>query len=110
MHCVSANCRHCLDHGKLLPGRRGGPGQVLEPPVHPQRAGLQNQPEILSLVFGKEADTHIWLVLDGNTLHVDRNGNGDLTEPGEKQLNTNPTRFTIDRLAERNGTFTRPCR
>ena len=62
------------------------------------------------MVFGKEADTHIWLVLDGNTLHVDRNGNGDLTEPGEKQLNTNPTRFTIDRLANGTAPFTRPCR
>ncbi len=25
-----------------------------------------------------------WLVRDGDTLYVDRNGNGDLTEPGEK--------------------------
>ncbi len=64
----------------------------------------KTSPKYCLLVFGKEADTHIWLVLDGTTLHVDRNGNGDLTDPGEKQLNTNPTRFTIDRLAERNGT------
>jgi hypothetical protein len=26
----------------------------------------------------------VWLVHDGDTLYVDRNGNGDLTEPGEK--------------------------
>jgi hypothetical protein len=26
----------------------------------------------------------VWLVLDGETLYVDRNANGDLTEPGEK--------------------------
>ncbi len=26
----------------------------------------------------------VWLVLDGDALYVDRNGNGDLTEPGEK--------------------------
>jgi hypothetical protein len=36
------------------------------------------------LVLGPEAKIRIWLVLDGHTLYVDRNGNGDLTEPGEK--------------------------
>src|SRR5439155_8913144 len=36
------------------------------------------------LVFGPEAKTRVWLVLDGDTLYVDRNGNGDLTEEGER--------------------------
>src|SRR5882724_5540093 len=36
------------------------------------------------LVFGPEAADRVWLVHDGDTLYVDRNGNGDLTEPGEK--------------------------
>jgi hypothetical protein len=36
------------------------------------------------LVFGPEARTRVWLVQDGDTLYVDRNGNGDLTEPGKK--------------------------
>jgi hypothetical protein len=36
------------------------------------------------LVFGPQAADRVWLVLDGDTLYVDRNGNGDLTEPGEK--------------------------
>ncbi|MCI0651751.1 MAG: hypothetical protein L0Z55_07695 [Planctomycetes bacterium] len=35
------------------------------------------------LVFGPEAKTRVWLVLDGETLFVDRNGNGDLTDEGE---------------------------
>jgi hypothetical protein len=35
------------------------------------------------LVFGPEAKDRVWLVHDGDTLYVDRNGNGDLTEPGE---------------------------
>jgi hypothetical protein len=35
------------------------------------------------LVFGREAKTRIWLVLDGDVLYVDRNGNGDLREDGE---------------------------
>lgn len=41
-------------------------------------------PKYALLVFGPEARTRIWLVLDGTTLYVDRNGNGDLTEAGEK--------------------------
>jgi hypothetical protein len=36
------------------------------------------------LVFGPEAKDRVWLVLDGSVLYVDRNGNGDLTEAGEK--------------------------
>jgi hypothetical protein len=35
------------------------------------------------LVFGPEAKTRVWLVLDGDRLYVDRNGNGDLTEDGK---------------------------
>jgi hypothetical protein len=36
------------------------------------------------VVFGPEARTRVWLVQDGETLYVDRNVNGDLTEPGQK--------------------------
>jgi hypothetical protein len=44
----------------------------------------QGKPKYGLLVFGPQAKTRIWLVQDGDTLYVDRNGNGDLTEPGEK--------------------------
>jgi hypothetical protein len=43
-------------------------------------------PRYCLLVFGPEAKTCVWLVQDGDTLYVDRNGNGDLTEPGEMVL------------------------
>jgi hypothetical protein len=36
------------------------------------------------IVFGPEAKTRVWLVVDGDVLYLDRNGNGDLTEPGER--------------------------
>ena len=36
------------------------------------------------IVFGPEAKDRVWVVQDGDTLYVDRNGNGDLTEAGEK--------------------------
>ena len=41
-------------------------------------------PEYCLLVFGPEADARVWLVRDGDVLYVDRNGNGDLTEPDER--------------------------
>src|SRR5205823_12604313 len=44
----------------------------------------RGKPRYCLLVFGPEATTRVWLVQDGDTLYVDRNGNGDLTEPVEK--------------------------
>lgn len=41
-------------------------------------------PQYCLLVFGPDAKTRVWLVLDGEVLFVDRNGNGDLTEDGER--------------------------
>lgn len=35
------------------------------------------------LLLGREAKTRLWLASDGTTMYVDRNGNGDLTDPGE---------------------------
>jgi hypothetical protein len=40
-------------------------------------------PRYLLLAFGPDAADRVWLVQDGDTLYVDRNGNGDLTEAGE---------------------------
>src|SRR5262245_48209470 len=44
----------------------------------------KGKPKYCLLVFGPEAQTRVWLVLDGDTLYADRNGNGDLTEEGER--------------------------
>ena len=41
-------------------------------------------PRYALLVFEPEGKDRVWLVRDGATLYVDRNGNGDLTEAGEK--------------------------
>jgi hypothetical protein len=41
-------------------------------------------PKHCLLVYTSQATTRIWLVLDGDALYVDRNGNGDLTEEGKK--------------------------
>jgi hypothetical protein len=45
----------------------------------------KSKPKYCLLVFGPTAKSRFWLVLDGDILHVDRNGSGDLTENG-KQL------------------------
>ena len=39
------------------------------------------QPRYCLLVIGSDAKHRVWIVQDGDTLYVDRNGNGDLTEP-----------------------------
>lgn len=41
------------------------------------------EPRYCLFVFGPRAKYRIWLVLDGDTLYVDRNGDGDLTESGK---------------------------
>jgi hypothetical protein len=43
-------------------------------------------PQYALLAFGSGAKDRVWLVRDGDVLYVDRNGNGDLTDPGEKVL------------------------
>jgi hypothetical protein len=43
----------------------------------------KNKPKYCLLVFGPQAEHRVWLVLDGDSLYVDKNGNGDLTEEGE---------------------------
>src|SRR5262249_18356678 len=44
----------------------------------------RSKPRYALLVLGPKAETRIWLVIDGKTLYIDRNGNGDLTERGER--------------------------
>lgn len=44
----------------------------------------KDKPKYCLLVFGREAKTKVWVVIDGSTLYVDRNGNGDLGERGEQ--------------------------
>ena len=39
--------------------------------------------QYLLLLLGQKPSREIWVVRDGSDVYVDRNGNGDLTEPGE---------------------------
>jgi hypothetical protein len=60
----------------------------LTPPTKEPR--YRNEPRYALLVFGPRREQRVWMVLDGRTLYVDRNGNGDLTEPGERLEPNNP--------------------
>src|SRR5262245_11977170 len=44
----------------------------------------QRIPMYGQFVFGPKRKDRVWLVLDGDAHELDRNGNGDLTGPGEK--------------------------
>jgi hypothetical protein len=54
------------------------PRTIAKEPAYATKA-----PQYLLLVFGPDASERVWVVLDGDTLYVDRNGNGDLTDSGE---------------------------
>jgi hypothetical protein len=41
-------------------------------------------PKYCLLVFGPAASARVWCVIDGETLYIDRNRNGDLTEPADR--------------------------
>lgn len=59
----------------------------------------QGKPKYCLLVFGAEAKVRVWLVLDGNTLYVDRNGNGDLTQ-ADKRFTASRDGFEVGSIAD----------
>jgi hypothetical protein len=52
--------------------------------IKKEPAYQSKSPRYALLVFGPDARDRVWLVHDGETLYVDRNGDGDLTGPGKK--------------------------
>jgi hypothetical protein len=71
--------------------------RIVKEPVYQSKS-----PKYCLLVFGAEAKTRVLLVLDGNTLYVDRNGNGDLTETTER-VESNGRKFEGGEITERAG-------
>ena len=55
--------------------------KILKQPVYQSKS-----PKYCLLLFGPEAATRVWLVLDDDVVYLDRNHNGDLTEPGKRFL------------------------
>ncbi len=52
-----------------------------------------SQPRYCLMVFGPRAEVRIWMIKDGERLYVDRNANGDLTEPDESFAPTERREF-----------------
>jgi hypothetical protein len=73
----------------------------------------QAKPQYCLLVFGPEAGFRVWLVLDGDVLYVDRNGNGDLTEPDKRcsrsQQSTDLFRFENIKITDPSGSASYAC-
>ncbi|MFL5340583.1 MAG: hypothetical protein ACJ8F7_10575 [Gemmataceae bacterium] len=70
LHCLAAGL-----FGLLLTGPLGAEPPALKEPAY------KSKPKYLQLHFGPEAKQRAWLVLDGDTLYVDRRGDGDLSQP-----------------------------
>jgi len=68
----------------LFPVTAGGESQTKFEHSPRREPAYRSKPKYCLLLFGPEAKTKVWLVQDGDTLYVDRNGNGDLTEAGKK--------------------------
>lgn len=75
-------------------------GFAADPPKIDRAIGPQpkyaGKPAYCLLVFGPDAKHRVWLVRDGDTLFVDKNGNGDLTDPGEAVAKTKPRKGRED--------------
>jgi hypothetical protein len=72
----------------LLAAVAGGPAlaTAADPPKADRAIGREpayksRAPRYGLLAFGPDGRDRVWLVQDGDTLYVDRNGNGDLIEP-----------------------------
>ena len=63
----------------LAPLAQGADLAKIERKIAKEPAYQTKAPRYCLLVFGLDAKTRVWLVQDGDTLYVDRSGNGDLT-------------------------------
>lgn len=68
----------------LLAGKASADQPPIDRTIAKQPSYQTKRPGYALLVFGSQGRDRVWLVRDGSVLYVDRNGNGDLTEPGER--------------------------
>ncbi len=83
------------------PAAAGPPAlAAIDRSIRKEPAYRSGAPRYCLLVLGAEAKTRVWLVLDGDALYVDRNGNGDLTEAGERVTGKDPEKVADSPYAE----------
>jgi len=67
----------------------------------------QSAPHYCLMLLGTEPTTSVWLVLDGDVLYADLNGNGDLTEPNDRltllKRGKSTRVFKVDSIRDRSG-------
>jgi hypothetical protein len=79
----------------MVPGQTPADQDKIDRTLRKEPAYQSKNPRYGLLVFGMEGKTRVWVVFDSvpdplapgdavDYLYVDRNGNGDLTEPGER--------------------------
>jgi len=81
----------------------GGGADKVDRRIAKEPAYRTKTPKYCLLVFGPEARTRVWLVLDGDTLYADLNGNGDLTEEGERFAASPAGYFKVESVTEKDG-------
>ncbi len=67
----------------LLVGSAGAADLPAIPRTIVKEPAYKTKPKYCLVVFKSEAKMRMWLVLDGDILYADKNGNGDLTEKDE---------------------------
>ncbi len=65
-----------------------------------------NSPKYCLLAFGTNAETRVWVVVDGSTVYIDRNGNGDLTDKSEQVRSQTDGTFHLGQITEIDGKTT----
>jgi hypothetical protein len=73
--CIALMCLSNASAGDLSKLER----KIAKEPTYQSKS-----PKFALLVFGPEAKLHVWIVTDGETVFVDRNGDGDLTDPKKR--------------------------
>ncbi len=84
----------------LLPGAQAADLKTVDRHIQREPKYSSGSPHYCLLVFGPKAEARVWLVRDGDLLHVDRNGNGDLTEDGEKVVRFVPKEGEATKASE----------
>jgi hypothetical protein len=86
----------------LAPAAQASDLDKIERKIAKEPAYQTKSPKYCLLVFGPDAKSRVWLVQDGDTLYVDRRGNGDLTGDGQrvkaKQQNDSYRSFEVGDL------------
>jgi hypothetical protein len=68
----------------LAPATWADPPPKIARKIVEKPAFKQATQQYVLLLLGQKPHREIWIVRDGDDYYIDRNGNGDLTEPGEK--------------------------